>query len=199
MSQKVTIFEPLTVLRQESPGPAEAAWSVSGMPADCVKVALKVLLDFRPDFVLSGVNNGFNAGYDTAYSGTVAAAMEALMNGIPALAFSMAYNRDTETAETFLPALLEELLQKDPGPAGIWNVNFPGVPARDCKGILYQRAIAPLQIYQDRFDCEDLEDGGLLLQNTGGRCHAEDAPEGSDIRAVLSDYISVGTLRCPVL
>ena len=56
---------------------------VTGTPADCVHIALKGLLDYRPDLVVSGINNGANMGDDTIYSGTVAAATEGYLLGVP--------------------------------------------------------------------------------------------------------------------
>lgn len=91
MSVRLTISEKsqMAVYRYDFPVPVEAAWSVDGTPADCVKVALNALLPFRPDIVLSGINDGLNAGLDVAYSGTIGAATEAAMHGVPAIAFSM--------------------------------------------------------------------------------------------------------------
>ena len=79
MSVRLTISEKsqMAVYRYDFPVPVEAAWSVDGTPADCVKVALNALLPFRPDIVLSGINDGLNAGLDVAYSGTIGAATEA--------------------------------------------------------------------------------------------------------------------------
>ena len=88
MSVRLTISEKsqMAVYRYDFPVPVEAAWSVDGTPADCVKVALNALLPFRPDIVLSGINDGLNAGLDVAYSGTIGAATEAAMHGVPAIA-----------------------------------------------------------------------------------------------------------------
>ena len=68
MSVRLTISEKsqMAVYRYDFPVPVEAAWSVDGTPADCVKVALNALLPFRPDIVLSGINDGLNAGLDVA-------------------------------------------------------------------------------------------------------------------------------------
>ena len=57
------------------------AWSCSGTPVDCVKLALNAILTEKPDFVLSGINHGSNLGNDVLYSGTVSAAMEGVMEG----------------------------------------------------------------------------------------------------------------------
>ena len=76
--------------RDELYGPGVTAWSCSGTPADCVKLALSELLAEKPDLVLSGVNHGPNLGTDVFCSGTVAAAMEGTLEGLPALAVSVA-------------------------------------------------------------------------------------------------------------
>ena len=87
MSQKLTIRGTLAVEQADFPVPVEAAWAVGGTPADCVKAAVKALVPCRPDVVLTGVNQGWNAGLDIAYSGTIGAALEGVMNGIPAILF----------------------------------------------------------------------------------------------------------------
>src|SRR6185503_21121737 len=63
-------------------------WSVSGNPADAVKLALTELVDGKPDLVISGINNGLNCGSNVLYSGTVAAALEGAQAGIPSFAVS---------------------------------------------------------------------------------------------------------------
>ena len=166
MSQKISIFDPILVRPYDFPAPVEAAWSIGGTPADCVKVAVGYLLDGAPDLVLSGINNGYNAGFDNAYSGTIGAAAEALMKRIPAIAFSRGLNADFEVAEHYLPPLLEELMAAPPVPWELWNVNFPAVPLRDCKGVLYGRRLAPVQLYQELYRREDRPDGSFTLLNT---------------------------------
>ena len=114
MSVRLTISETseMAVYRYDFPAPVEAAWSVDGTPADCVKVALRALLPFTPDVVLSGINDGMNAGLDVAYSGTVGAATEAALHGIPAIAVSMRDDKSFEVTDHYLPAILEELLDQ---------------------------------------------------------------------------------------
>ena len=199
MSQKISIFDPILVRPYDFPVPVEAAWSIGGTPADCVKVAVGYLLDRAPDLVLSGINNGYNAGFDNAYSGTIGAAAEALMKGIPAIAFSRGLNADFEVAEHYLPPLLEELMAAPPVPWELWNVNFPAVPLRDCKGVLYGRRLAPVQLYQELYRREDRPDGSFTLLNTSTPIDASGAPEDSDIFAILNGYVSVGPIRCAVL
>ena len=57
--------------------------------------------------VLTGVNQGWNAGLDIAYSGTIGAALEGVMNGIPAIAFSAREFCDPGAMEVYLPRVLQ--------------------------------------------------------------------------------------------
>lgn len=88
-----TLFNPLRA--DSAPdrfpqGLADRVFRCSGLPADCVKIGIKTLLEDRqPDLVVSGVNHGANMGSDVIYSGTVGAAREAIMLGIPAMAVSL--------------------------------------------------------------------------------------------------------------
>ncbi|EAK2540097.1 5'/3'-nucleotidase SurE [Campylobacter upsaliensis] len=92
-----------------------------GTPADCVYLALAALYKNRlPDLVISGINMGANVGEDITYSGTCAGAMEAVLQGIPALALSQFY-KTNEKELNFKNALniTKELVEK------IFNQGFP--------------------------------------------------------------------------
>ena len=199
MSQKISIMENLVLTPFDFPVPTEGAWALSGTPADCVQVALNGLLPVKPDFVFSGMNNGYNTGMNIAYSGTIGAAMEALMSGIPAIAFSKGHNGSFETAEAYLPLLMEDLMQTPLPPNEIWNVNIPGLPLEECKGVLIDRIVAPVHPFRVRFEKEDLGNSSFSLSVKGDYAPAEEAPENSDVRAVLNGYVSVGTVKCNVL
>ena len=103
MSHRITLGSPLTLQRVEFPWENVTGYSLSGTPADCVKAALDAILSEKPDVVLSGINHGYNVGFDVVYSGTVGAAMEALMNGIPAIALSQNDVGGFAVAERYLP------------------------------------------------------------------------------------------------
>lgn len=105
------------------------AWKVSGTPGDCVRMALRVVLDFKPDLIVSGINKGSNAGLTVPYSGTVGAAMEGSLKGIPSLAFSCVDYENPDYAMTlnWIKELVEHHLEH-PLPQGtLLNVNFPHV------------------------------------------------------------------------
>lgn len=198
MSVRLTISETseMAVYRYDFPVPVQAAWSVDGTPADCVKVALRALLPFTPDFVLSGINDGMNAGIDVCYSGTVGAATEAALNGIPAIAVSMRDGTSFEVTEHYLPSVLEELLENPPARGELWNVNFPTCALSDCRGILRERVPEKKSYYENRYHCVR-EEAGISYYSPKARVlPADETLEGSDLHAVLHNYISIGKVRC---
>ena len=199
MSQRLTLFDEMPLRKAAFPVPVKAAWSLGGSPADCVKVALEYLLDFRPDYVFSGVNDGWNAGFDIAYSGTIGACCEAVMNGVPAMAFSCRGKDDLEIAEGCMPAMMEELLALGQRPGEIWNVNFPSGPLSALRGVLRERKIAPMQLYQDSIFARTHPEGHRMLSLRGIVAEKGSAPEGSDIAALMDGFISVGKIQSPVM
>ena len=199
MSQKLTIRGTLAVEQADFPVPVEAAWAVGGTPADCVKAAVKALVPCRPDVVLTGVNQGWNAGLDIAYSGTVGAAMEALINGIPAIAFSSQHDGSSDVTDKYLVPVIEELLSSPIGRGEIWNVNFPGCALEDCRGILRERTLAPLCVFDNHYDKADQPDGSFILRPYAEQLSPDRAPEGSDIHAVFNGYVSIGKVKSMVL
>ena len=193
MSQKLTIFSELNVQEREFPATVRAAYSVSGTPADCVKVALKSLLPVWPDYVFSGINAGFNAGYDIAYSGTVGAAMEAVLHDIPAIAFSTQHDGSYEITDKYLMPIAEELMQKS-NAGEIWNVNFPGGQACDFKGII--RGTEAAQSFFFENDYQKLErEGKIVFTPFAKLLGPNDAPKGTDVWAVLNGYIAIGRIK----
>ena len=193
MSQRLTIFSELNVQEREFPATVRAAYSVSGTPADCVKVALKSLLPVWPDYVFSGINAGFNAGYDIAYSGTVGAAMEAVLHDIPAIAFSTQHDGSYEITDTYLMPIAEELMQTS-NAGEIWNVNFPGGQACDFKGII--RGAEAAQSFFFENDYQKLErDGKIVFTPFAKLLGPNDAPKGTDVWAVLNGYIAIGRIK----
>lgn len=127
-------------------------YAAEGSPADCVLAGLHVVLgpDRRPDLVLSGVNRGNNAAENVLYSGTVGGALEAALQGLPAIALSQFLGPGTaaladpfEAAATHGAAIVRRLLD-----AAVWdadpyqlfyNVNFPPVAAADVTGTAITR------------------------------------------------------------
>lgn len=117
------------------------AWSIDGSPADCVKIASRVILKHPPDFIVSGINAGSNAGRNVLYSGTIGAVIEGALRGIPGIAFSCE-NGETpnfHVAEKYVAQVLQYVLD-NPLPIGsFFNVNFPHAAQDDVKGFRLTR------------------------------------------------------------
>ena len=184
----------------------ERRFAAEGSPADCVLAGLyDVMAGSRPDLVLSGVNRGNNAAQDAMYSGTIGGAMEAALQGLPAIALSQYFGPgnakgDTpfEAAAVHGVALVRTLLDRaawdsDADYRLFYNVNFPPVPAAAVKG---PRA-APQGFRRDTgFSVEPTHSpsGRRFLWVKGGVQHAPTEP-GSDAATNLDGYISVTPMR----
>jgi 5'-nucleotidase len=138
----LTLHDPIRAEQVEGVfHPQIQAWACSGTPSDCVKLALGAILDSPPDMVLSGINQGANLGTDVLYSGTVSAAMEGVIEGIPAIALSLTSftSRNFQTAAQFARQLLDTIkVQPLPEPM-LLNINIPPVEAADIKGCVIAR------------------------------------------------------------
>lgn len=194
MSQRLTIFTPVRVEKAEVPF-AEAAWSVEGTPADCVKLGIRHLMPETPDLVLSGINRGFNSGFDIPYSGTVGAAMEGLMNGVPAMAVSTDSEEGLDTVRAVLPGILEKLIGTDPGPGCIHNINIPVLPPDKIKGILYDVKPAPYGLYKENYTVETLPDGSKTYTERGRLLTLEETWGDNDSAHLAHGYITVGPIK----
>lgn len=196
LSQKLTLRETLSVEKVDSfPVSVQVAWKVGGTPVDCVKVALDYILKEKPDLVLSGINNGYNAGFDIAYSGTLGAAFEAVRNGIPAMAFSVASDKHLEAAQPHLVDILRELLEEELEPGEVWNVNIPPLARQPLMGILRDRTVAPTSMFREHYVETIQEDGTVALSCQGFHTPDEAIPAGTDAEAVRKGYISIGKVK----
>lgn len=180
-------------------------YTTEGSPADCILAALfDVMPNNWPDLVLSGVNRGNNAAENTLYSGTLGGAMEAALQGIPAIAlsqyfgpanaslanpFEAAANHGVETIRAILKAA-----QNDGADYRLfYNVNFPPFPAADVKGI---RTATQGFRKGTSFSAEPhlSPSGRRFLWIKGGDQQVETG-EGTDASANLAGYTSVTPMR----
>ena len=190
-AHSITIRKPLDFSLRDFPVPDVSAWACSGTPSDCIRAGLAYLLPELPDLVLSGINYGYNIAADVQYSGTIGAALEAAHEGIPAIALSEAPDSDHSVTDRFLPQVLSSLLDQKPGWNVILNVNFP---SGYCRGILTGRTVSAGSMFRSRYRLtENLPGSGLRL--TGDGYCDETCEDGSDFRAVLDHYISIGPVR----
>ncbi|SFR36665.1 5'-nucleotidase /3'-nucleotidase /exopolyphosphatase [Yoonia tamlensis] len=180
-------------------------FAAEGSPADCVIAGLyDVMKDARPDLVLSGVNRGNNAAENTLYSGTIGAAMEAALQGIPAIALSQYFGvGNAQLPDPFEAAakhgasviniLLNPSLWDQENYRLFYNVNFPPVAAADVKGV---KAASQGFRKDTHFTAEAQTSptGRKFLWVRGGPQHTPTAP-GTDAAANLDGYISVTPMR----
>ncbi|SLN34453.1 5'-nucleotidase SurE [Falsiruegeria litorea R37] len=183
----------------------ERRFATEGSPADCVLAALHhVMKDARPDLVLSGVNRGNNSAENALYSGTLGGAMEAALQGLPAIAMSQYYGPQNygidepfEVARAHGADVIRKILAKTPAQDQdyrlFYNVNLPPVRVGDVKGI----RVVP-QGFR-RGSCFSVEphnspSGKQFLWIKGGNQQVMTAP-GTDAAANLEGYISVTPMR----
>lgn len=192
MSHRITLHEDILVRPAEFAVEGVTAYRIGGTPADCVKVALTYLLPEKPDVIFSGINRGYNAGIDVLYSGTVGAAMEGISNGIPSIAFSNEANDVYDVADHYLLSITKELLAQKLPANQMWNVNFPGCTLTELKGVLKGRTLGQTQFYLDYYEKKEHGNGSFSLTPVG--ISVTKGEEGTDIKALLDCYISVGTI-----
>jgi 5'-nucleotidase len=179
-------------------------FAAEGSPADCVLAGLyDVMVGARPDLVLSGVNRGNNAGENVVYSGTIGGAMEAALQGVPAIALSQFMGAGTrDLADPFEAAVVHgaevvrRILKAGQWDGGdyrlFYNVNFPPLPATGVKGSRVARqGCRPGAGFGVRADIAP--SGRRFLWVTGGPQDVPTGP-GTDVQANLDGYVSVTPL-----
>ncbi len=163
-SQSLTMGRAVPVREAAFPG-AKAAWAIGGTPVDCVKLGLTTLCP-QAEFVVSGINHGWNAGSDVLYSGTVGAAMDGVLMDRPAIAVSLAHEReDTYDKAAALAVTVFDRLKAHPlAPGTLLNLNYPACD--EALGLV----AAPLRHirYNDAYRRSVREDGAVCYTLTGG-------------------------------
>lgn len=166
-------------------------YSCSGTPADCVKIAVNEILKQKPDLCVSGINHGSNSSINVIYSGTMSAAVEAGVEGIPAIGFSLLdYNWNADFSETkaFVKKIAQEVLQNGLPDGVVLNVNFPTLPAQQIRGIKICRQAKA--IWEEKFDKRKTPMGKDYYWLTGEFVN-KDKGEDTDEWALANGYISV--------
>src|SRR6187549_3846948 len=138
MGHAITIGVPLRLYKVEDMFDGVEAWHTSGTPVDCVKLAVDKLLDRKPDICLSGINHGANHSINVIYSGTMSAAMEASIESIPSIGFSLLdyrFEADFGPAVFYANKIIKGVLANKLDKHLLLNVNFPAVPKKEIKGI----------------------------------------------------------------
>ena len=192
-----TLHRPLrvreTILADGSP-----AFSCDGAPSDCVALPLLGLIE-KVDLVVSGINPYSNIGHDVTYSGTVTAAMEAVISGVPGIAFSLA-SQDKTTPEVTdyshaaqVARIVTQKAIEDGTPEGVvLNVNIPYLSVESMKGYIITRQ--GLRVYRDALD-KRVDPRGIPYYWIGGDAPTGVNEEGTDVGALANGYVSITPLQ----
>lgn len=193
MGHAITLTQPLKVRKVEEEG-RFMGYAVNGTPADCVKLAIAVLLDEPPRLVVSGINLGGNLGICALYSGTVSAATEAMIMGVPSIAVSL----DTYESPDFNPAakfthkLTLQVLKMGLPEGVVLNVNVPPVPESEIAGVSITRQGKSRVI--ESFD-RRVDPRNNTYYWMAGDMRFDEVEDGTDCVMVGKNYISVAPIH----
>ena len=192
MGHAITVDDTLYCKKEHIDDGPQTEYSTSGTPADCVKLAVNEILKRKPDLCVSGINHGSNASINVIYSGTMSAAVEAGIEGIPSIGFSMcdySWNASFESCEKYIEIISRELLVKSNKKNMILNVNFPKINKGETyKGIKICRQAK--SYWKETFDKRENPNGRKYYWLTGEFINL-DKREDSDQWALSNGYISI--------
>ena len=168
------------------------AFSTTGTPVDCVKLAIyEVLKGRKPDFLVSGINHGNNSSTNVLYSGTMSAAVEGALENIPSLGFSLddfAADADFSVCKAVVKTMMQAVTNNDFPKHICLNVNIPKVQATEFKGIKICRQAHAF--WKDSFD-KRLDQFGKPYYWLTGEFESFDGGEDTDVVAMQNGYASV--------
>jgi len=183
------LFAKKVTIDSEHGAPKE--YQCSGTPADCVKLGIHEILDRKPDICVSGINHGSNASINVVYSGTMSAAIEAGIEGIPAIGFSLCdygWNINFEPSKKAVQNIVKEALINGIPPGVILNVNIPKSHEVAPKGVKICRQAR--SNWKEKFDKRTNPMGRDYYWLTG-EFELLDNGEDTDEFALANGYISV--------
>jgi len=165
-------------------------YSVTGTPADCIKMGIKNIMKEKPDIVVSGINNGSNSAINIIYSGTVSAAREAAIMDVPSIAISVASHvvNDFSYAGKIAQQLVKIIGKNDLQPGTLLNVNVPNLPENEILGVKLTKQGHTK--WDDVFE-ERIDPYGKKYYWLTGELTNLDNELDRDHFAVLNKYVSV--------
>lgn len=190
MGHAITIGHPLRLTKVALMKGIES-YQCSGTPVDCVKLAVDKILHKKPDICLSGINHGANHSINVIYSGTMSAALEASIEGIPSIGFSLldlSVEADFSAAKKYASILVKQLLGKKLDKHFCLNVNIPAVSESIIKGMkICRQAYAK---YVEDFE-ERKDPSGKKYYWLTGQFVNFDKKKDTDVWALANNYISI--------
>jgi 5'-nucleotidase len=192
MGHAITVDSTLHIKKSPIFGDIQS-FECSGTPADCVKLAKHELLKGRKiDLVVSGINHGMNASLSVIYSGTMSAAIEAAIEGIPAIGFSLddfKYDADFEHTRPYLRSISSLVLEKGLPDHVALNVNIPSAQAGKIEGIKVTRQANGY--WKEEFDARKDPHGRPYYWMGGSFVNREVGNTENDIYALENNYVSI--------
>ena len=191
MGHAITINNTLYLNKVSAENAKITEYNCSGTPVDCVKLAVNEILHRKPDLCVSGINHGSNSSINVIYSGTMSAAVEAGIEGIPAIGFSLLdydWNADFSQIKLFVKKIALEVLKNGLPEGVILNVNLPKLNEKEIKGIKICRQAKAL--WMEKFDKRKTPQGKDYYWLTGEFVN-QDKGEDTDEWALEHGYISV--------
>jgi 5'-nucleotidase len=189
-SHAITIDKPIRCDKVIIDDGKQLEFKCSGTPVDCIKLAFSVILDRKPDICISGINHGSNSSTNVIYSGTVSAAMEAYLNNIPSIAFSLldhSIDADFSQVDNFIIKITRDLLESKI--VSCLNVNFPKTiynnPIKGIK-VCHQAEGRWIEEFDERFDPK----GDKYFWLTGKFVN-NDKSENSDQNLLEENFVTV--------
>lgn len=192
-----TLERPLRV-RNAVLADGNPAFACDGAPSDCVALSLLGLLPEKVDLVVSGINPWPNLGHDVTYSGTVTAAMEAVIGGVPGLAFSLNSPEELSGSLDYAPAaeiarrVVAQFLGRQLDLSVLLNVNIPYLPLDQIQG--FQITRQGLRVYRDELETRN-DPRGQPYYWIGGEAPTGIPDDGTDIGALTKDYVTITPLH----
>lgn len=191
----ITIGKPIEVEEVEFEH-AKMALSITGTPADCVKIGAKILAgkNIIPDMVFSGINHGGNLGTDVLYSGTVSAAIEGCLCGFPSVAVSV--NSHTANYFDFACELAVRACRNSFGKLDaktVLNINTPNLPRDQVKGVKYTKLGA--REYNEWFQPKEGENGKTQYWYSGEPVVYDGLSDDIDVISMQNGYASITPLH----
>ncbi len=190
MGHAITIGQPLRLHKLHTIDNVET-WSCTGTPVDCVKLAVDKVLHRKPDICLSGINHGANHSINVIYSGTMSAAVEAAIESIPSVGFSLLDYRidaDFTGARKYVRLIVEKMLTTKLDKHTVLNVNIPAVAPELLKGFkICKQAYAK---YEEDFIERNDPHGRHYYWLTGEFVNF-DKGKDTDVWALANNYVSV--------
>ena len=191
MGHAITIGVPLR-LNKVNVFEGIEAYQCTGTPVDCVKLAVDKVLHHKPDICLSGINHGANHSINVIYSGTMSAAVEAAIESIPSIGFSLldySLEADFTASRKYAHMIVKQLLESESlDKHTVLNVNIPIATVDEVKGVkVCRQAYAK---YEEDF-LERVDPHGRKYYWLTGEFVNFDEGTDTDVWALANKYISI--------